>query len=305
MNIFHSVDLFHILEQTPGFHPFMVVAFEDDVPIGRMLSSLRGVFSWTDFYQKLVVYGNGEYFQTSRRSDEIFNEILSYLTSRFSDEVTFIEFRNIDEPLFAYRYFRSNDYFPVRWLHVENSIHQDSIDKWMSQSRRRQIQKGLQNGAELGIVTTEEELQQVFRMFKHYFSTKVSRYLPEFYFFQQVFRYKSEQPLGKIFTVKYKGKMVGGALCLFSGTTAYLIMTGGLRKRYPMAHPNALAVWNAMTYSRAHGYTCFQFFNAGIPFKKFSYRDFILSFGGKQLGTRRWYRFRWNWLNKLLARFYV
>ena len=49
----------------------------------------------------------------------------------------------------------------------------------------------------------------------------------------------------------------------------------------------------------------FEFIEAGLPFKKFSYRDFILRFGGKQLSTRRWFKVRWNWLNRLLIRIYV
>ena len=304
-NLFHSVELFHILEQTPGFRPLMVVAFEGSVPVGRLLCAARSIFSITDFFQKVVVYGNGEYFNTTRRSDEIFAEILSYLTTRFGDQVTFIEFRNIDEPLYAYRYFRTNGYFPIRWLRVQNSIHQNPVDKWMSASRKKHIQQALKYGAVLDTLKSEEDLQQFFKMLKHYYSSKISRYLPEFYFFHNLLEFKSEKEMGEIFTVKYKGKIIGGALCLFSDETAYLMVTGGLRKRYPMLHPNTLAVWNAMVYAHEKGYRHFEFFNAGLPFKKFGYRDFILRFGGKQFGTRRWYHVRWNWLNRLLIKFYV
>ena len=304
-NLFHSVELFHILEQTPGFRPIMVVAFEGSTPIGRLLCAARSIFSITNLYQKAVVYGNGEYFNTTRKSDEIFAEILSYLTARFGDQVFFIEFRNIDEPLYAYRYFRESEYFPVRWLRVQNSIHQDNLDKWMSPSRKKHIQQGLKNGAVLDTIKSEEELVKFFKMLKKYYSSKLSRYLPEFYFFQKLFEFKTDKQLGEIFTVKYKGRIIGGAVCLFSNETAYLIVTGGLRKRYPMLHPNVLAVWGAMNYAREKGCRHFEFFNAGLPFKKFGYRDFILRFGGKQFATRRWYHVRWRWLNKLLIKFYV
>ena len=48
-----------------------------------------------------------------------------------------------------------------------------------------------------------------------------------------------------------------------------------------------------------------EFMDAGLPFKKHGYRDFILRFGGKQSSTRRWFRFSWKWLNKLLCKFYI
>lgn len=304
-NLFHSVDLFHILERAAGFEPRMVVAFEGNKPVGKLLCVIRRIFSWTDVYLKAVMYGTGEYFNTSRRSDEVFAEILPYLRAQLADHVFLIEFRNLEEPLFAYRYFRQNRFFPVRWLRVQNSIHHEIIDKWMSAKRRKHIQQGLDNGAELGIVETEEELQIFFRMLKKYYQSKVSRYLPGIHFFSSLFAYKTEKQLAEIFTVKYKGKIIGGAVCFFSDSTAYLVLAGGLRKSYPTLYPNVLAVWNAMTYARQKGYQHFEFMNAGLPFKKFGYRDFILRFGGKQFGTRRWFHVRWNWLNKLLIKFYV
>lgn len=84
-----------------------------------------------------------------------------------------------------------------------------------------------------------------------------------------------------------------------------MMFSGGMRKSYPVLYPGVIAVWTAMEYSRKHGYRHFEFIDAGLPFKKYGYRDFILRFGGKQLSTRRWYRVRWKWLNKLLIRFYV
>ena len=304
-NLFHSVELFHILERASGFTPRMVVAFDGNVPVGKLLCSMRQIFSWTDVYQKAIVYGTGEYFNTSRKADEIFAEILPYITAQLSDKVFFIEFRNLEEPLFAYRYFRKSHYFPIRWLRVQNSIHHEIIDKWMSTKRRKHIQEGLKNGAVLGVVETEDELREFFLMLKKFYQSKVSRYLPDINFFSSLFTYQTEKKLAEIFTVKYKGKIIGGAVCFFSDATAYLVLVGGLRKSYPTLYPNVLAVWNAMTYAREHGYRHFEFMNAGLPFKKFGYRDFILRFGGKQFGTRRWFRMRWSWLNKLLIKFYV
>ena len=58
-------------------------------------------------------------------------------------------------------------------------------------------------------------------------------------------------------------------------------------------------------YAREHGYAHFEFIEAGLPFKKYGFRDFILRFGGKQMSSRRWFHVRWNWLNRLLTKIYV
>ena len=66
----------------------------------------------------------------------------------------------------------------------------------------------------------------------------------------------------------------------------------------------ASGVLDESQYETYKGYEHFEFMDAGLPFKKFGYRDFILGFGGKQMSTRRWFRFRWTWLNKIVCWLY-
>lgn len=301
-NVFHSVSLFKVLERTPGYSPSMLVAFDGEKPIGKLLCIVRK----SCLMQRCVVYDTGEYFDTDMRHDLIFDELLSYFTRRNSDDFSVIEFRNLTEPLFGYRYFRKNGYFPIKRLRVVNSIHHATIDKWMGASRKRQIRQGLKNGAVLGIADDKRKLQSFFRMLKNYYSTKVFKYLPGIDFFTNLLDLGEEtEEVGKIFTVSYNDRIIGGSCCLFSGDTVFLLFSGGMRKSYPTLHPGVLAVWNAMLYSREKGYSHFEFIDAGLPFRKYGYRDFILRFGGKQVSTRRWYRLKWRWLNKILEKIYL
>jgi CelD/BcsL family acetyltransferase involved in cellulose biosynthesis len=175
----------------------------------------------------------------------------------------------------------------------------------MSSSRKRQIARGLKNGASMEIASDPETVKAFFAMLKKYYSAKIHRYLPDFRFFASFAEQSSLGGKGKIFVIRHKEKVIGGSVCLFSDDTAYLMFSAGMRKSYPLLYPGVLAVWKAMIYAREHGYEHFEFIEAGLPFRKFSYRDFILRFGGKQLSTRRWFKVRWNWLNRLLIRIYV
>lgn len=300
-NVFHSVGLFRVLEHTPGFSPFMLVAYDGDKPIGKLLCVVRQ--NW--FIKKCTIYDCGEYFDTEIKHELIFDELLTYFTNRNKDKYTYIEFRNLSESLFGYRYFRKNGYFPVRRLRVINSIHHKTIDKWMDPSRRRQINAGFKNGVQTGVVESKDDISNLFRMLKNYYSSKILRYLPEIDFFNFLFDMEKQKEVGKIFTVSYKGKIIGGSCCLFSDDTAYLLFSGGMRKRYPSLYPGVMAVWEAMVYSREKGYSHFEFIDAGLPLKKYSYRNFILKFGGKQVASRRWYFTKWNYINRLLTKIYL
>ena len=84
-NVFHSTDLFRILEQTPGYRPVLLVAFEGDKPIGKLLCITRRNFRLLGFTEKTYVYGVGEYFNTERKREEIFNELLTYFTTLYKE----------------------------------------------------------------------------------------------------------------------------------------------------------------------------------------------------------------------------
>ena len=203
-NIFHSTELFQVLEQTPGYRPVLLVAWENDTPIGKLLCITRRNARLTGLRKKTYAYGTGEYFNTSRKADEIFGNFLSYFTIIFQDQSFFLEFRNLEEPLFGYRYFRQNGYFPIRWLRVRNSIHHQTLDKWISASRKRQIARGLKNGATMDIARTQEDIEAFFNMLRKYYAAKIHRYLPDLRFFLSLLKRPSEHELGKFFLIRYK-----------------------------------------------------------------------------------------------------
>jgi len=109
----------------------------------------------------------------------------------------------------------------------------------------------------------------------------------------------------KIFIVRYKEKIIGGSVCIYSGDNAFLWFSGGMRKTYALQYPGVLAVWKALEDAHERGFRHLEFMDVGLPFRRHGYRDFVLRFGGKQSSTRRWFRVSWPWLNKLMVKFYV
>lgn len=312
-NTFHSKELFLIYESTPGYKPVFIVATEEGRPVARLLAGIRTnkkLFP-PSIVRRCEVYGTGEYFidDTPANADAreaIFGEMLQHLTTEVLRDSFMIEFRNLDNALFGYKHFRANRYFPINWLRVRNSLHsQRSEDDRVSPSRVRQIKKGIRNGAKVEEARTVEEIQEFSRMLYKIYSSHIRKHFPNIEFFHHMQNRLMRSDQGKIFIVRYKGKIIGGSACIYSENNAYLWFSGGMRKTYAAQYPGILAVWTALKDAYERGYEHLEFMDVGLPFKKHGYRDFVLRFGGKQSSTRRWFRFRWTWLNNLFTKIYV
>ncbi|MBQ8225530.1 MAG: GNAT family N-acetyltransferase [Bacteroides sp.] len=306
-NTFHSTELFHVYEATPGYTPVLIVASQDGKPVAKLLAAIRKSVRMfpPGIIKRCEVYGSGEYFDSEIDKETLFQEMLQRLTEEVLQHCFLIEFRNLENNMTGYKAFCANRYFPITWLRVRNSLHGTvAYDSRFSPSRIRQIKKGLKAGAEVREASSEEEIRQFAQMLHRVYSSKIRRHFPSIAFFMQLEKHFLEQRMGKIFIVYYKGKIIGGSVCVYSGKDAYLWFSGGMRKTYARQYPGILAVWKALDDATRQGFEHLEFMDVGLPFQKHGYRDFVLRFGGKQISTRRWFRFRWEWLNKLLIRAY-
>lgn len=306
-NTFHSKELFLIYEATPGYKPLLIVATDDGKPLAKLLAIVR---QSTHLFPPLIikrceVYDTGEYLDQTVDKEAIFGEILEHLTKEALRDSLLIEFRNLDSAMFGYKHFRANKYISVNWLRVRNSLHNTThVETHFSSSRIRQIKKGLATGAQVAEVQTVEDIRNFSRMLHLVYSLHLRKHFPNTHFFRYMGAQLTRTNHGKIFAVKYKDKIIGGAVCIYSGDNAYLWFSGGMRKSYAMQYPGVLAVWAALKDAHQRGYQHLEFMDVGLPFKKHGYREFVLRFGGKQSSTRRWFRFRWQWLNNLLLKIY-
>lgn len=212
-NTFHSKELFQIYEATPGYSPLLIVATEDGRPVARLLAAIRKAKKWLPscLAKQCVVYGEGEFLEKSsqidkadslpairEREEEVFGEMLEHLTQEASRSCVLIEFRNLNNSMFGYRVFRANDYFPVNWLRVHNSLHSmKNTEDRFSPSRIRQIKKGLKNGAKVEEAHTVEEIHDFSRMLHKVYSSRIRRYFPANDFFPSHEQHINQRTTGK------------------------------------------------------------------------------------------------------------
>ena len=302
----NSSELFQVYGQTPGYTPILVVASIDETPIAKLQAVIRQsvrIFP-PSLIKRCEIFGIGEYFNDTYSQEELFGLMLEHLTNEVQKDCFLIEFRNLPTALVGYKHFRRNGYFPINWIRVYNSLHNLSPEERLESKRKRQIYRSFKYGVTLQEAQTEEDKKTYLQLLKLHYSSKLRKHFPDTKLFQLLTQGSTTGSISRIFTVKYKNRIIGGSFCMYSCDRAYLCFSFGLRKTFAWLHPNTMAIWAALIDAYQRGYPHFEFIDAGLPFQKVGYRNFILSFGGKQVSTRRWFRFRWEWINKLFTRLY-
>lgn len=296
--LFHSDEMFKIIEKTPGQKPYMVIAYDDDKIVAHMLVMLRrrGSLFPPYLFTQGRAYGEGEYTPDCNK-DEVFGEMLKCITKELRKALClYIEFSDLSTKMFGYSKFRSNGFFPVHWMEIHNSLHSMKPEKRLTVKIRKSLINANKSGLKTKLATTDKEFSDFFKILKNYISIKIRRYIPD----SKLFRDLLQKGYGNIFTTYHKDIMVGGCLCVYSETNCYMWYLAS-KKNFYRKRTNAITTWAAIKHAYNQGYDHIYFMDVGLPFKRNNFREFILSFGGKPVGTYRWFRCSIKWINKLLS----
>ena len=299
---FHSPELFRMIEQTPGQTPYMVVAMIEGKVIAHLLAILRrrGSLLPPYLFTQGRVYGEGEYAEGVNR-EEVFKLMLDAITHELRQKLCFyIEFSDLSTKMFAYRHFKSDSYFPVHWMEIHNSLHSMAPKERLNEKTIARIENAYANGVETKEVSDESEFKSFYKLLRRFFSLKIRRYLPP----EQLFVELTKSDNSRLYVTKYHGKVIGGCAVIISENNAYLWYMASRRKTHHHLHPGTLTVWHALEDAYQQGNRHFYFMDVGLPFRKDLRREFILRFGGKSVGTYRWFSFTFKWLNRLISWFY-
>jgi len=302
-NFFHSRQLFEISAATPKMKPYMAVATDaTGRVIGQLLAAVRYRTSFIPpfFFMHCRIVGEGTYADSPYRKDELFGEMLRELTRRLNKTTLYIEVSNLPQKMFAYRQFRQQDFFAVRWMSIHNSLHSRTPEERITEKMMKRIDTAYSRGVSCHTVETNDDLEAFNKLLRHHHWMKPKRYIPDSSYFTKLKQTRRCQ----LFVTKYRQHVIGCSVCAYSDENAFLMYAAFRRKTYLPMHPDAVTIWNAIKYAHAQGYQHINFLDVGLPFRKNPYREFILSFGGKPVSTYRWFRCSIRWINALLKWIY-
>lgn len=304
-NFFQSPAFFHALRQTPRHRPYMVTL---ETAEGTVASQLLAVVRYRSsllppyFYMHCRVMGEGCYLTTDEEErSALFERMLSALTSKMNRRVLYIEISHLSQKMFGYRQLRQQHFFPVRWMSIHNSLHSiDDLEERMSSSIKKHVKKAHKRGVTTCEVKTEADFNSFTKLLRHHNWLKPRRFIPNDQFFALIGRNSQT----RLYVTKYRQRVIGGSVVVFSGGQAYLWYAAYRRKVFSWLHPAEATVYHAISDAHRQGCDKIFFMDVGLPYRKNPFREFILRFGGKPVSTYRWFRCSINWINRLLSWFY-
>lgn len=252
------------------------------------------------FYSQCLILGEGEYEESAYKKEDLFLRMLMAITKKLKNRCLYIEFSNLTIKMFGYKAFRKCHYFPVHWMHIHNSLHSRTPEERLSQKMLDKITVAQNSGVTSHLVTSKEDCEQVTRLIRRYYKFRIRRYCPNDKFFQLL----NDSDNARIFITKYEGKIIGCSLFIISENNAYLWFAAHKNIGRPHLHSETMSIWAAIKYAYTIKLQHIFFLDVGLPFHKNRFRDFILKFGGKPVGTNRWFRFNIRWINSIASWIY-
>jgi hypothetical protein len=276
--------------QSPGFYDFFNAggcpqyANVYAAATGNRLSALcvvtiqreRGLKGF--FSRRAIIYGGPLLHEGATES---WRTLLRAIEEDLHHQVIYLEVRNFHDYRFLFPIYQEAGWHYKPYLNVQLKLEGRSMKDIlanMKYNRRREIRQSLERGARYSPAETETEVRQLFEMLNILYQTRVKLPLPDYSFFRQFFL----SAAGKVFIVRHKEKVIGGAFCpCLQGNSIYTFYYCGHRSYHEKIYPTHLAVLAAIDYGLRNDLKCLDFMGAGLKGEDYGVRQYKLGFGGE------------------------
>jgi len=291
--VFQSPVFFRFYQGLKNFKPFFIVYRNDAQEIEGVLLAVfiregSGILSVMS--SRCVVYGGPLVVDDN---PEVLSTILESLNRFTGIKALFTQFRNFRSwPEESALVFNKHGYTLRDRLNlIVNITDINQTLAGFSSSRRRQLKKALQAGAEVKTASGIAEVRQLYNILNTLYREKVRKPLPSWTYFEKFFNTLVPSGNGIILLVKYREQIIGGIVSPITPThTISELYVCGLDQEFPQLFPSVVATWGALEYGHSKGLQCFDFMGLGKPDVAYGVREFKLRFGGKQVNYGRFAR---------------
>lgn len=278
-NWFQSDECLNFYRSLSFVEPFECVVERDGGVKGRIVGYVqKDGGRIKQFLSRRAIINGGPMLADDITVAEI-QELLNSCSQRLKGNAIYVETRNFAD------YGRYRDAFgkcgwqyePHYNFHVDTSS-MEVVEANLGKSRKRDIRTSFRDGATIGEAESLDEVKALYGILESLYATKVKTPLFPFEFFEKLY---AEQ-WGRIFVVRFEGRIVGGTVCVCGGDTMYEWFACGEDGISKSVFPSTLATYAGIKYAAENGYKRFDMMGAGAPGDGgYGVRDFKAKFGGE------------------------
>lgn len=292
--IFQSFDMFILFKNTSNFDPVPIMAVENGKIAGLMLAVIIKEFSglFGFFSSRTVVYGGPIINCNSNHPDKILDLMLKELIDKVKNRSIFIQFRNFTDMSGKKTIFQKNGFkFMERLNYLVDTSSDQKVKHNISESKLRQIKKGLASGASIVEPDGIREVEDFYQILQYLYKYKVKKPLPCWEFFKNFYEQSKTGRLGIIRLIKFNNRIIGGILSpVFNNKVIYEWYVCGLDEEFKNVYPSVLATWAPIDYALKNNLKVFDFMGVGVPDRDYGVREFKSKFGGEMVNYGRFGR---------------
>ena len=196
-------------------------------------------------------------------SEEALQILLKSTINFLKNKAIYIELRNYNDYSKSKIDFEKVGfcYNPHLNFHVSISDVDSAFSK-LNAAKRRAVRLSQKEGTELFEITEMADLKVFYEILVNLYKKQIKLPLFPFEFFEKL----KNLSIGRIFGVKYDGRIVGGSVCIFlNKNTVYQWFECGLDDEYKNIFPSTMANWAVIAYAAENGFSRFDMMGAGKP----------------------------------------
>lgn len=289
--VFQAVEMHDLFLKTKKFNPLMISAYDNNVLCGLLL----GVFihernGWGKLLSsRFVIYGGPLLSGDNDKQKKTLDHLLKELIRHTKRKALFIQFRNFFPQDKLMETYEKNGFRLIDRLNYIIPIdNKESVLNNISESRRRQIRKGLAGGTEIIEPASINQVREFYNILYKLYRYKIRKPLPDWSFFENFYQQSKAGKLGMIRLIQYNNTIIGGILApVFLDKCIYEWYVCGLDQEYKEQYPSVLATWAGIKYAIENNIKSFDFMGVGKPDMAYGVRDFKARFGGELVNHGR------------------
>lgn len=278
-NWFQTDECLKFYESFGFIEPFEYSVSRDGIVKGRIVGYIqKDGGKVKQFLSRRAIINGGPMLAEDITPEEL-ETLLDECKKALKSKAIYVESRNFE----GYSKFKDVfnrcgwRYEPHYNFHIDTSS-PETVEANLGKSRKRDIRTSLRDGATYGEAQGIDEVKSLYDILKRLYSTKVKTPLFPWEFFEKLYH----SPWGKVFVVRFEGRIVGGTVCVCGDDTVYEWFACGEDGISKSVFPSTLATYAGIRYVAENGYRRFDMMGAGTPGDGgYGVRDFKAKFGGE------------------------